>query len=146
MKTKIFLRVATAAVALTASVQASAADFILTDTGGTAPGTLARRGFDIAAAYWASVLTDNVTIRLNIGFSQLGAGILGSTGSARSLLSITQYYTAAAADVTSALDAQAVASLPTRGVGINTNTGLSGSVTAIANNFANGVNANNGYT
>lgn len=149
-KSKMFLRVATAAMALTATTQQAVAAPIFNlissiDTSTTA-GQNAYRGFQIAAAYWSSVFTDNVTINLNIGFSALGTGILGSTGSARSLLSINQFYTAAATDASSALDAAAVASLPTRGVGIATGSGLSGSVTAITNGFANGTNATNGYT
>ncbi|MBS0478770.1 MAG: NF038122 family metalloprotease [Proteobacteria bacterium] len=146
----MLLRLATAAVALAAPAQQALAgptfNLISSIDTSTTAGQNAYRGFQIAALYWSSVFTDNVTINLNIGFSALGTGILGSTGSARSLLSINQFYTAAAADATSVLDAQAVASLPTRGVGINTGAGLSGSVSAIANGFANGVNANNGYT
>lgn len=93
------------------AVPAHAVTFILTDTGGTAVGTQARQGFEIAASYWASVLTDNITVNLNIGFSTLGTGILGSTGSTRSLLFMSQGYAALAADATSTLDFQSVANL-----------------------------------
>ena len=150
MKTKMFLRIATAAVALTATTQQAMAapifNLISSIDTSTVAGQNAQRGFQIAAAYWSSVFTDNVTINLNIGFSALGTGILGSTGSTRSLISINQYYTASATDATSALDAAALASLPTRGVGINTAAGLSGSVAAITNAFTNGANGANGYT
>lgn len=148
-KSKLFMSVATAAMALSTTQQASAApifNLISSIDTSTTAGQNALKGFQIAAAYWSSVFTDNVTINLQIGFSALGTGILGSTGSARSLLSINQFYTAAATDATSVLDAAAVASLPTRGVGIATGSGLSGSVSAIANGFANGTNATNGYT
>ena len=130
------------------SIPADAATFVLTSlNAGTAPGTAARRGFDIAAAYWASVLSDNVVVNLNIGFSTLGTGILGSTGSTRSLISMQQFYTAAAADRTSTLDNQAVANLrPLSADVVNYASGPSGAVTAIANAFNNGVNATNGYT
>jgi hypothetical protein len=123
-----------------AGTQAQALTFTLTDTGGTAVGTQARQGFEIAAAYWASVFSDNVNINLNIGFQSLGAGILGSTGSTRSLLSMNQGYTALAADASSTLDAAAVASL--RPLGTSTSVPGAGAVTAIAN-IINGTN--NGY-
>jgi len=34
-------------------------------------------GFNLAAQRWSSLLSDNVTVNLNIGFSSLGPGILG---------------------------------------------------------------------
>lgn len=43
----------------------------------------ARTGFQIAAAYWGSILTNNATINLNVNMSALGTGIIGSTGSTR---------------------------------------------------------------
>ena len=135
---------AVALAALGASVPAQAVNFILTDTGGAAKGTQARLGFDIATLYWSSVLKDNVTVNLNIGFSSLGAGILGSTGSARSLISMQQFYTAAAADRSSMLDNLAVAGLPT--LGVSTSVPGAGAVTAITNAFNNGLDATNGYT
>ena len=85
-------------------------------------------------------LKDNVTINLNIGFSALGTGILGSTGSARSLLSMNQTYNALNADRTSALDNQAVANL--RPLGTSTSIPGAGAVTFTGN----AINAtNNGY-
>lgn len=110
------LGAAAALAALAVGAPAQAATFVLTDTGGAGGGTQARIGFNIAALYWSSVLTDNVTINLNIGFRALGAGVLGSTGSANTLLSMRQGYTALAGDVSSVLDATAVANLPTLGV------------------------------
>ncbi|RYF16321.1 MAG: PEP-CTERM sorting domain-containing protein [Oxalobacteraceae bacterium] len=133
-----------AGAAILAAVPAQAVVFNLIDTGGTAQGTEARRGFEIAAGYWSSVLTDNITMNLNIGFSALGTGILGSTGSTRSLITMNQYYTASAADRTSALDAFAYSNLP--GLGTSTSVTGAGAVSAISNGFANGVNAANGYT
>jgi hypothetical protein len=133
-----------AALCVVSAGTAQAATFVLTDTGGAAVGTQARAGFDIAAAYWSSVLKDNVTINLNVGFSALGTGILGQTGSARSLLSMNQAYTALNNDRTSALDNLAVASL--RPLGTSTSVTGAGAVSAITNNFANRTNATNGYT
>lgn len=130
--------------ALVASVPAQALTFNLIDTGGTAVGTQARQGFEIAAAYWSSVFSDNVTVNLQIGFSALGTGILGSTGSARSLLSMNQTYSALSADRTSMLDKLAVASL--QPLGTSTSVPGAGAVTVTTNGFNNGVNATNGYT
>jgi hypothetical protein len=58
--------------------------FILNDTGGVGAGTAARAGFQAAAALWASQFTNNVTVRLDVGFRTLGSGILGSTSSSKS--------------------------------------------------------------
>ena len=131
---------AAAIAAIATATPASAVTFMLNSTTpGTAPGTQARLGFEIAAAYWSSVLTDNVTVNLNIGFATLGTGILAQAGSARTLLSMNQTYGAMAADISSALDAQAVANLPV--LGLSTLTGF-GAVTATTN----AINAtNNGY-
>ena len=99
---------------------------------GTAQGTQARRGFEIAAGYWASVFTDNVTINLNIGFSTLGTGILGSTSSTTAPVYNTAYYNALKADGTSVLDTTAVANLRPLSAGTGTTNGT-GAVTVIAN-------------
>ena len=133
------LGLALGATALTAS-PAQAVSFNLIDTGGTAAGTQARIGFEIATAYWSSVFTDDVTINLEIGFRTLGTGVLGSTGSARSLLSMNQGYAALATDMTSALDVSAVNNLAPRS--LSTAIPGAGAVTAITN----GINrTNNGY-
>lgn len=132
-----------------ASVPAQALTFNLISTidTTTAAGRGAQRGFEIAAGYWSSVFTDNVTMNLNIGFSALGTGILGSTGSTRSLISMQQYYTASALDAKNSVDAAALANLrPLSAATTNFASGASGGVAAIANGFANGVNATNGYT
>lgn len=58
--------------------------FILNDLGGAGVGTQARAGFEAAAALWSAAFSNNVTIRLDVGFQQLGAGVLGSTNSSSS--------------------------------------------------------------
>ena len=105
------LAVAAAAATLAVCGPANAVIFNLHDTGGAAEGTQARLGFDIAAAYWSSVLTDNVTVNLDIGFRSLGPGVLGSTGSSSGSLLVQNLYGALAFDATSALDVQAVTNL-----------------------------------
>jgi hypothetical protein len=68
-------------------------------------------GFQAAANNWSAVLHDPVTVNLNIGFSALGAGILGSTGSTRGTISYDGYRDALAADAWTATDRAAVAGL-----------------------------------
>lgn len=65
-------------------------------------------GFQTAANRWSAVLHDNVTVNLNIGFSALGPGILGSTGSSRGTISYNDYRNALAADAWGATDEAAV--------------------------------------
>ena len=70
-----------AAIFLT-STGANAAVINLIDNGGVA-GSQAERGFRIAALYWGSVLTNDVTINLGVGFRALDKGVIGQTGSTR---------------------------------------------------------------
>lgn len=135
---------ATSAIVAAVPAQALTFNLISTIDTTTAAGANAQRGFQIAAGYWSSVLTDNVVMNLNIGFSALGTGILGSTGSQRSLISMQQYYTASASDRTSALDNLAFANL--RPLGTSTSVPGAGAVSVTANGFANGIDATNGYT
>ena len=75
-----------AAIAVLAATPSNAAVIQLIDQGfaGTAAQQAQfRQGFQIAANYWGSILTNNVTIRLGVGTSALGTGIIGSTGSTR---------------------------------------------------------------
>lgn len=78
------------------------------------PGTSlqAQQGFQDAAARWASLLNDNVTINLTVGFNSLGGGILGQAAAASDFHTYASVRTALAADATSAADATAVAHLP----------------------------------
>ncbi|PZU07000.1 NF038122 family metalloprotease [Sphingomonas sp.] len=117
---------------------AQAVTFNLTDIGGTAQGTLARQGFDIAAKFWSSVLTDDVTVNLEIGFSSLGANILGSTGSNSQVAYVSDVYGALAADRSSLIDQTAVANLPHQ-------FGANGAINMVVNDYANPV-TQRGYT
>jgi hypothetical protein len=78
------------------------------------PGTSlqAQQGFQAAAARWSSLLSDNVTVNLTVGFNSLGAGILGQAASAEDFHTYASVRAALAADATSAADATAVAHLP----------------------------------
>lgn len=72
---------------------------------------LALAGFQAAANRWSSVLKDPVTVTLNIGFTNLGASILGSTSLTQGGFSYNTVKTALTADRTSANDNLAVSSL-----------------------------------
>lgn len=106
--------VVAAAAAVVAATSAQAVTIVLHDMGGTATvaGTPAEQGFKIAAKYWESVLTNNATVELNVGYGGLPPRVLGSTGSSlATYVAIGDYYNALSATQTSALDAQAVAHL-----------------------------------
>jgi len=81
MNIKAILACGTAAAMLAAG-SANAAKVILHDVGGVT-GSAAEKDFAIAAAYWGSTFTNNVTIQLDVGFNALPPNVIGSTGSAR---------------------------------------------------------------
>ena len=139
--TKFKLLAGAAALAsMGVAAPAQALTFVLTDTGGAGVGTQARFGFEAAANYWSRVLTDKVTMNLNIGFAALAPGVLAQAGSARTLLSMNQGYAALAGDARSAYDFSSVAALQPLGVSaLGPNFGA---VTFTGNAFNN---AGNGY-
>ena len=141
MKLKRSLAYASAAMlALTASSQASAITIILTNTGGVEQGTAAYQGFAAAAHFWESVLTDNVTINLRVGFTSAGFAptTLGQTSSSSSNVATSLWKSALTGDATTALDASVVANLPTfSSTTVNLNTTVQkalGIYTGAANN------------
>ena len=75
-------------------------------------------GFTAAGNRWSSLFNDNMVVNINIDFSLLGAGILGSTGSTMAFATYTDYKNALTLDQTSADDASAVAHLQA-GPGVN---------------------------
>jgi hypothetical protein len=85
--------------------------FILNDLGGVGPGTQALAGFQAAAALWSSVIVDPITIRLDVQFSALGPGILGSTGSTTNTVGYNALRGLLAADATSTSDNSSLAAL-----------------------------------
>lgn len=86
--------------------------FVLNDLGGVGEGTLARAGFQAAAAMFSNLYTDNITIRLDVRFAALGPGILGSTGSTTNSIAYNALRGAMAADAKSTDDMAAVGTLP----------------------------------
>ena len=69
-------------------------------------------GFAAAGARWSALLSDPVTVNIHIGYTSLGAGILGQASSSEGTVPYSAYKTALAADANSANDATAVAHLP----------------------------------
>lgn len=110
-KIRLALLGSVACGALAASSPASALDIVFNDIGGVA-GSPAAQGFEIAARYWESVISNDIHVNINVGFSNLGPGILGGTNSTiATFVPISGYYGALAATGDSALDAMAVANL-----------------------------------
>lgn len=85
--------------------------FVLNNLGGVEAGTDALRGFTEAAKLFSDAFTDDITIVLDVQFSQLGAGILGSTGSTTNTGSYALVRTQLQADAKTAYDQLAVANL-----------------------------------
>jgi hypothetical protein len=110
MKSFAFLA-ATAAAILAPLAPAQALKINLIDNG-TVAGTPASQGFKIAAKYWESVITNDANVNFEVGFSDLGPNVLGSTGSNLvTYVPIDAYQYLLGATGTSTLDAQAFSHL-----------------------------------
>ena len=127
MKTLGLSLLAGSALAVT---PANALTINLIDVGGVT-GTPAEQGFRIAARFWESVLTNNATVNFNVSFEDLGQGILGGTSSnLQTFVPISTYYSLLSARSSgNALDATALANLPTLSA--------TGSVSAIVPEYLN---------
>lgn len=130
----------------TVSMPAHALNFILTPAAGAAgagvaPGSLARKGFEIAAAYWSSVITNDVTVRLDIGYATLGTGILAQAGSTTAAVYNAPVYSALqASNSGSGVDVSALAtlaplSLSTGGGGLTAQSFLANAQNAAGNGY-----------
>jgi len=96
---------------------AQAVSFDLTAIAGDTLSAEQSAAFVTAAAAWSVVLTDPVTVRIGIGFRDLGTGtggaaVLGATGAAFGTVGYADLKAGLAADATSAVDRAAVAGLP----------------------------------
>lgn len=114
MKLRRFLACASAALLAVPSAQALTINLI--NTGGVEQGTQAHAGFAAAAAYWQSVLTDNVTLNIQVGFTTTGfssPSVLGQASSASSQKTQAAWRSAIIADATTPLDAIATTHLAT---------------------------------
>ncbi|MCB1935216.1 MAG: NF038122 family metalloprotease [Nitrosomonas sp.] len=83
----------------------------LNDIGGVT-NSQANEGFQKAVTFWESVLFDNVTVNLNVGFNPLASNVLGQTNTALLSTSYTVTRNAMILDVTSNFDLTAVNNLP----------------------------------
>lgn len=115
-------------MAMTAVPASANTKIVLNDIGGV-KGSPAELGFKIAASYWESVLTNNVTLNFNVGFAPLGPKVLGGTLTRKYVVDIGSYQGALAATGNSALDATVAAHLAPLST--------KGSVTAIVPAYVN---------
>lgn len=69
-------------------------------------------GFEMAASYWESRLTDSVQVNIDIGYQNLGSQILGQAGSNQVVVSAANFFNALGTDSTTSYDALAVGNLP----------------------------------
>jgi hypothetical protein len=115
VKKSVLKQAAAAAIAAAFAAPAFGANIVLIDSTNSfasAPhGAEALFAFQKAANYWNQTLTNNVTIRINIGFEDLGSNVLGSTGSTVQDVKVSSVYNALATSGNSALDSIAVAHL-----------------------------------
>lgn len=68
-------------------------------------------GFQAAGAYYSSLLSDNITVNIEVGFSSLGGNTLGVTGSETDVFTYSSVYNALNADKKSASDLTALSHL-----------------------------------
>jgi hypothetical protein len=69
------------------------------------------QGFNDAAARWAAILTDSVTVNYDVGYEALGPGVLGGASSDRQTFTYSAVRSALLADITSANDTAATSNL-----------------------------------
>ena len=69
-------------------------------------------GFQSAANYWQSKFNDDVTVNIDVGFSALDPGVLGSAGSATEVFGLADVRAALIGDASTAIDTLAIGNLP----------------------------------
>lgn len=132
---------AAAAFGLGGLGSAQALTINLINTGGVEVGTEAYLGFSAAAWYWEQVLTDDVTLNLQVGFAVLAGTTLGQASSASGLKTQTAWRNAITADASTTLDDIAVANLASFNA---TNVRLNTSVQKALGLFTGSAAANDG--
>jgi len=100
---------ALAAAAVMAPQAANALTFNMTFTPESTAADI--QAFTQAGQIWSSLLSDEVTINLNVGTATLGAGILAQASSTRVAFNYSSYYAGLSADATSAADSMALGTL-----------------------------------
>lgn len=107
-----FLLLIVLSLCLGAGSQALALNIVLNDVGGTMTAQQST-AFNEAADMWENLFTDNVTVRIDVGFGDLGENIIASAGSERATASYANIFSALQADSKSASDVTATANLQT---------------------------------
>ncbi len=103
-KIKLMLGAAAVVAMPLAATPASALTIVLNNQGGVEVGTDAYNGFRAAAAFWESVFTNDVRLKLDVGFASLAPGVLAQAGSARGVEAVGTYVNALQATGTTNLD------------------------------------------
>lgn len=93
------------------STPSHALDIVLTDIAPGGSDQEALDAFEAAAGYWESVLYDDVTVRIDVGFQSLPQGVLGSTGTISSAEPYASIRDNLSMDAQSADDTTAVSNL-----------------------------------
>jgi len=106
---KLSISISTLAVLAAAPLHAAVAFNLISD-----PETpqYAIDGFNAAASLWSSRLADNITVNIEIGYSSLGANIIGETSTTGGEVSYSLVKQALAANRSSADDFSSYAALP----------------------------------
>lgn len=100
---------AVGAALLVGAAAAGALDFQFQPAPGTAQEAI--DGFEAAGQLWSAIYTDDITVNIDIAFTQLSPGVLGSTGSERVTVDYQDFVNALTADGTSDADDAATAGL-----------------------------------
>ena len=111
--TRSFMKAAVATLLAATAMSANALTIKLNNVGGAAADTYAGIDFRIAADYWQSQFKNDVTVNIDVGFSTLGANILGSTNSRYWVDYASNVEDGIRANARTTLAVQAAANLPT---------------------------------
>lgn len=98
------LRAAIAAALVGAAVPASALTIDLVNVGGVKPGTDAYNGFSAAAAFWESMISTDVTVKIAVGYDTLPPNVLGQSSSTTNVVYTDTVVAATEANKSTALD------------------------------------------
>ncbi|MEP3224687.1 MAG: NF038122 family metalloprotease [Parasphingorhabdus sp.] len=107
-KTKLLMAGAAIAAMPLSTAPANALTIVLENLGGAESNTRAFAGFTAAARFWESILTNDATVRVSVGFSALDPGVLAQAGSSSAGVLVEDFVTALRATGTTNLDSQAV--------------------------------------
>ncbi|HVK01912.1 MAG TPA: NF038122 family metalloprotease [Armatimonadaceae bacterium] len=113
LRQTLVLTAAASALAFSLGAPARALNFNFSYGSGITEGDAADLGFKQAATLWSSLLTDNITVNIEIDLQALGAGVLGQAGSAVGSVSYANIRSALVADAISADDLTATSNLQT---------------------------------